>query len=297
MKLKNCRLSVIGLGLMGGSLAAALSGRVRTITGMDHSLAAVERAAETELVDEATLDLERALAACDLAVLALPVRASLEVIERIGRALPAPPRLMDLGSTKIEVVRAMAKLPPAIDPIGGHPLCGREIGGPGSADGLLYRGASFALVPLGRTSPEMRSLAEDLVNACGGVPLFIEAEDHDRAVALTSHVPYLAAAALVGQLQERGGEVRDLLASGFHDTSRLAASDVTMMVDILMTNRGPILEELEELEGELDRLRADLAGQREDRLRSRLARIRQTKLSLQPERDETHAVDRNRPHA
>lgn len=295
MKLSDCRVSVVGLGLMGGSLAAALNGHVRTITGMDRSPEAVELAAESGMVDDPTLDLEAALASCDLAVLAAPVGACLSIIERLGRDLPAPPRLMDLGSTKVKVVQAMRGLPAAVDPIGGHPLCGREIGGPGSADRRIFRGARFALVPLERTSPELRSLAEDLVRGCGGVPLFITAADHDRAVALTSHVPYLLAAALVGRLDRRPGDLRDLLSSGFDDASRLAASDVTMMSDILWTNRRPILEELEGLTEELDRLRADLEERQVTQLRSRLKRIRRTKLSLKSRRDGVDEPDGIRP--
>lgn len=297
MKLGDCRVSVIGLGLMGGSLAAALKGHVRMMTGMDHSSQAVERAVAQKLVDVATLDMEQALDSCDLAVLAVPVRSILGIIARLGRDLPAPDRLMDLGSTKVEVVRAMAGLPPSVDPIGGHPLCGREIGGAGSADGRLFRGARFALVPLERTSPELRSLAEELITVCGGEPLFMGAENHDRAVALTSHVPYLLAAALVDRVKGRLDEVRNVLASGFHDTSRLAASDVTMMMDILMTNREFILEELNHLEELSDRLRADLEEGREARLRSKLDQIRRTKLSLNSRKDQVREPDGNWPGA
>lgn len=283
MNLADCRLTVIGLGLMGGSLAMALKGRVRSIHGVDRRAEVAEKAVELGAVDEAGTDPAPALAACDLAVLAVPVRSCLDLIGRFGQDLPPPPRLLDLASTKTEVVRAMGRLPDAVDPLGGHPLCGKESAGLEAAEKSLYEGAAFALVPLQRTSDQLRALGNELVRALGGRSLEIGAVEHDFITALTSHVPYLLAAALVAGADraERDGTPPDqLLASGFHDTSRLAASDVTMMLNILVTNRRNVLRQLDLVQSELVQLRDLLARGDDDELEIRLQAIRRQKMSV-----------------
>jgi prephenate dehydrogenase len=283
MKLADTRLVIVGLGLMGGSLAAALKGHCRRIIGVDVEARAAERAAAKGLVDGATQELGPALASCDLAILAAPVRACLDILARLGLDLPSPPRLLDIGSTKARVVDAMEKLPPEVDPIGGHPLCGRETAGLENAEGGLYRDTNFALIPLPRTSHQTRTLARELVHALGARPILLDANQHDRLVALTSQAPYLLAAALVSraaQVAAEANELRRLTATGFHDVSRLAASDVTMMFDILVTNRDNVLAELDSLQAELGRVRSELASGDAASLRSRLKAVRQAKLAL-----------------
>jgi len=126
-------------------------------------------------------------------------------------------------------------------------MCGKETSGLDAAEPDLYQGRTFVLTPLERTSAEGLSLATGLVEAVGGRPLLLDAERHDRLVAVISHLPYLLACGLVGT-SERASQGEDALwtlaASGFRDTSRLAASDVTMMLDILLTNREMVLEAL-----------------------------------------------------
>lgn len=283
MKLAQTRLTIIGLGMMGGSLAAALKGRCHHITGVDGRRNVVKRAAETGWVDESTDDAASALSTCDLAVLAVPVRASLGILKRIGEDLPRPPRLLDIGSTKVQVLNAMRTLPPEVDPIGGHPLCGKEAAGLEAADGRLYREANFALMPLSRTSSETRALAEEMVLALGAIPITLEEERHDRLVALTSHLPYLLAAALVSRamnVAKQDEMLKQLLASGFQDSSRLAASNPTMMLDILLTNHEYILAELEGLQAELDAWRKLLSRNDETALAQRLQGVRQAKIHL-----------------
>ena len=280
MKLADCRLAVIGLGLMGGSLAMALKDQVASIQGVDRSRIVAEKALELGVVDRIATDPAEALAACDLALLAVPVRAALELIGRLGSDLPAPARLMDLGSTKVQIVRAMNKLPDGVDCIGGHPLCGKERAGLEAAEPSLFQGAPFALVPLARTGPGMRGLAADLVHAVGGRAFQIDADRHDRIAALTSHVPYLLAASLVAGVNVESPRSEFLLGSGFRDTSRLAASDVTMMFDILTTNRQNVLAQLDRVLHEANELREFLVEGDDERLERALRTIRAKKLGL-----------------
>jgi prephenate dehydrogenase len=196
---------------------------------------------------------------------------------------------MDLGSTKAHVVDRMAALPDHVQPLGGHPMCGKEVSGIEAADTALYRGHTFVLTPLPRTSEATLALGRALVQAIGGRPLILSPERHDRLVAAISHLPYLLACALVGTADATGSTdplVWDVAASGFRDTSRLAASDVTMMLDILLTNREPVLEALETCDRQLHHLIRLIGSTDEKGLRAVLAAARERKSetrNLKPE--------------
>lgn len=279
MKLADCRVGIVGLGLMGGSLAEALRARCRRLIGVDRDPEVVAAAREGT-VDEATEELDAAISGADLLVLAVPVRTSLELISAMGEELPAPPRLLDLGSTKRQVVRAMAGLPAGTDPVGGHPMCGREVGGFAARDGRLYRGSRFVLTPLERTSTATLMLVGELVEAVGAEQVRMGADDHDRLVAASSHLPYLVSVALVERAksgQQEDPRLEQLLASGFRDTTRLAASDPAMMLDILLTNQDSIRRELEGLQQILSSLKALLQGGREKALLAQLTDLKRQK--------------------
>ncbi len=273
MRLADCRLAIIGLGLMGGSLAAGLAGRCRWIVGADRDPGAVELALARGWIQSGFTDPAAALRDCDLAVLALPVRAILALLGRLGSDLPLPPRLLDLGSTKSEVLAAMAALPAGVAAVGGHPLCGRETSGLAAADAGLFHGCRFAVIPVPACDPEAVALVEELVMELGAQPLRVGARRHDRLTALTSHTPYLLAVALAiraRRLEKAGEPIAEAAASGFHSAVRLAGSEPTMMLDILLTNRANVLRELEEVQSELAALSHLLARGEEAELGERL---------------------------
>jgi prephenate dehydrogenase len=273
MNLKDCRVTVVGLGLMGGSLALALRERLRPrrgVWGVARRQVTAEEALSRGIVDVATLDLAEGVRKANVVVLAMPVRTIIEIIGQLGPLLPPGCVLLDTGSTKAQVVAAMAGLPPHVQPIGGHPMCGRERAGLDAAESSLYDGAVFVLTPLERTSPETLALAQELATIVGARPLVIEAERHDWLVAAISHLPYVLATVLVRVAAEVGSGdalVWELAASGFRDTSRLAASDVTMMLDILLTNREAVSEILRRASGQLNSLTEVLAAGDEATLR------------------------------
>lgn len=267
-------VAIAGLGLMGGSLALALRGHCRELVGLDPDPDVLASALQRGVLDRAaTLDEARL---CDVLVLAAPVRGILAQLAALGR-LPPPARpvtVLDLGSTKSEIVQAMAALPPGYDPVGGHPMCGKEVSGLAHADGGLFQDKVFVLVPLARTSPRALAFARALVAAVGARPWGLAPEQHDQLAGLSSHLPYLVASALVRTAQAAGDEdVWTMAASGFRDTSRLAASDVTMMLDILLTNRGPLLDTLSHYRAELETLRRLLEAGEAEPLRAHLSRI------------------------
>ena len=235
------RLCIIGLGLMGGSLALALRGSCARILGVDRDPATLALARAKKVADVVSADLAAALAETDLVILAAPVRANLTLLEVIPQLHPGPLAILDLSSTKAEIVAAMNRLPAGFAALGGHPMCGKETAGLAHADGKLFWNATFALTATNSTTPELRALAEKIIHISSAQPLWIDAETHDRWTAATSHLPYLISAALAASTP---AEVAPLIGPGFQSTSRLAASDVTMMLDILATNRPQVLEAL-----------------------------------------------------
>ncbi|MFQ6100891.1 MAG: prephenate dehydrogenase [Anaerolineae bacterium] len=282
-KLVNSRVTVVGLGLMGGSLAGALRGRCRTVVGVTRRAETVEAALAHALVDQGTTDLADGVREADVVVLATPVRTILRLLAEIGPLLPEGCLLMDVGSTKMQIVAQMAALPDHVQPLGGHPMCGKEVAGIAAADPALYRGQTFVLTPLSRTSKAALALACALVEAVGARPLLLEAGRHDRLVAATSHLSYLLACALVGvvdQVAPADPAVWRVAAGGFRDTSRLAASDVTMVLDILLTNREGVVEALRAGEAQLRNLAHLVESGDEEGLRTVLTAIRERRMKM-----------------
>ncbi|MBN1399859.1 MAG: prephenate dehydrogenase [Anaerolineae bacterium] len=254
--LAQAQVTIVGLGLMGGSLAAALStaGACRKIVGVARRQVTLATARMLRFIDEGTEDLKAGVQEADLVVLATPVRDILEKIETIGPWLKPDAVLMDVGSTKGAICQAMRHLPAHVQPVGAHPMCGKESSGLTMAEPDLYRDRTFVLVPLERTSARAFDLARELVLAVGARPLVLDAQQHDGLVAAISHLPYLLAVTLVAaaeQLDQGDGLMWELAAGGFRDTSRVAAGSIPMMLDILATNRMPILKALHQAQSQL----------------------------------------------
>lgn len=279
--LRDLRVAIVGLGLMGGSLALALRGRCREIIGVDSDSAARAFALERGFIHRAT-DFDSALADSDLLVLATPVRTILKQLDYLGTLhIPHSAFIIDLGSTKASIVARMKDLPAAYDPLGGHPMCGKETGGIRHAEPDLYRDKPFVLCPLERTSKTALALAHELVFAIGAHALVLDAARHDALAALVSHLPYTVAMALVRTALEADDDAAwQMVASGFRDTTRLAASDLTMMIDILLTNREAILDTLAHFRSELDSLTLAIQSGDADKLRAALAAAQEQRSGM-----------------
>jgi prephenate dehydrogenase len=236
-------VAIVGLGLMGGSLAAALvqSRACRRVVGVARREEVVSQALEMGAIDVGTCDLVVGVTEADIVVLATPVRSIMHLIEGIGPLLAPGCLLTDVGSTKQAVVERMQLLPPHVQPVGGHPMCGKESAGLSAAEPSLFADATYVLTPLARTSDDAVALAAALVRAVGARPLLLEPSHHDLWAAAVSHLPYILSLGLVAAVESVGDSgVWQLAASGFCDTSRLAASDEAMMLDILLTNRAEV---------------------------------------------------------
>lgn len=257
--LSEARVAMIGLGLMGGSLALALRGHCAVILGFDPDPQVLRLAVQQRVVDRASPNLGEILPEADLVVLAAPVLAILDLLKSLDQLHPGPAVVLDLGSTKAQIIEAMAALPERFDPLGGHPMCGKEKASLINADPMLYHGAVFALVPLARTSDWARGIALELVTAVGSQPLWLDPAVHDRWVAATSHLPYLLANALT---LATPFDAAPLAGPGFFSTSRLAGTYTPMMLDVLQTNRQNILEALQSFRDSLEEF--ELCLRRED---------------------------------
>ncbi|MBC7813961.1 MAG: prephenate dehydrogenase/arogenate dehydrogenase family protein [Burkholderiales bacterium] len=239
-KFTSRHLTVVGLGLIGGSMARALRGWAETITGVDMDAHTRDYALSEGIVDYATDDLREGVAEADSVVLATPVRTIMTLVQkRIGAYLRSNTLLIDVGSTKQDICMAMGGLPIGIQAIGGHPMAGKENSGVDASDAALFHGRPFVLCPTRRTTPATRVRALSLAEAVGAVPIEMEAHRHDHLVATISHLPYLLSAALVSTVAQQGKSDEAawrLAAGGFRDMSRLAGSDISMMTDIFSTN-------------------------------------------------------------
>ncbi len=270
--LQKQHVAIVGLGLMGGSMALALRGKVGQLIGIDPHEETRAYARQHGIVDAVTDDLQTGVKDAQTVILAAPVRVILELLEkRIGSYLRSNTLLIDLGSTKAEICAAMGRLPIGVLAMGGHPMCGKEQSGIQAADATLYEGRPFVLCPPRRATPAARLRALELAQAVGATPIEMHPIRHDRLVAAISHLPYLLSAAMVRTVAGEGEAdptVWELAASGFRDTSRLAASDVQMMTDILSTNTTAVARLLALFRVQLATLEAALVSRDTEQLQA-----------------------------
>ena len=252
---KRSRVAILGLGLIGGSLALALRGKCAMLLGLDTDPQVAAQAQASGVVEQASTQPQEVLPQADLLVLAAPVGGIIHILKQLPNWRPGSAVVMDVGSTKAEIMVAMQALPERFDPLGGHPMCGKERGSLANAEASLFKETAFALTALPRTSLHARQLAEQLVKAVGANPLWLPADVHDRWVASTSHVPYLLANALAASTP---AEVQALIGPGLRSTTRLAATPLSIIMDVLATNRPNVLAALRKLQAQLDELATSL---------------------------------------
>lgn len=252
------RVAIAGLGLMGGSLALALRDRCQTLLAVDPDPKTLALARRRHIVEKISSDPAEILPQADLIILAAPVGAILEMIPCLPVLHPGSPMVLDIGSTKTQICQAMEALPSRFDPLGGHPMCGKENLTLIHAEASLYQGATFAFTPLQRTSAQAREIAGQLARAVGAHPFWLDPLTHDRYTAATSHLPYLLASALALTTPE---ETSPLIGPGFQSTSRLAATPASMMADVLRSNKENILRVLKDFRSQLDLLEESLESE------------------------------------
>jgi prephenate dehydrogenase len=254
-RLQDSRIAIVGLGLMGGSLALALKGKCAALYGVDSDQATVELALAKKVVDQANRDPAMLLPQADLVILATPVPVILEFLQKLPSLLQKPCIVLDLGSTKRDILEAMAELPDDFDPVGGHPICGKENLGLENADARLFQGAPFVVTTLERTTKRARSAVTHIVSIVGARLIEMTAEEHDRILASTSHLPFLLSSALALSTPR---DFLPLVGTGFKSTSRLAGTPSHMTMGILQSNRENILNAILVFRNALDQIESAL---------------------------------------
>ncbi|MPS79109.1 MAG: prephenate dehydrogenase/arogenate dehydrogenase family protein [Achromobacter sp.] len=257
-------LAVVGVGLIGGSFAAALrqAGQVGRVLGVGRNAASLARAVELGLIDEA-VSAEDAAKRADIVLLSTPVGGLKNVLSCMLPHLGAATVVTDAGSTKAEVVDAAREA--LGDQVGrfvpGHPIAGAERTGPEAADAALYRGRTVILTPLPQNSAESIDLVRRAWQACGASVINMDADAHDRVLASVSHLPHLLSAVYMEQVAT-AADARtrlDLAGSGFRDFTRIAAGSPEMWRDIFLSNRDAMLAELADVRAVLDRAERAIA--------------------------------------
>jgi len=256
--LADSKIAIIGLGLMGGSLALGLKGKCAALYGCDPHLPTLELALSQHIVDYADSDPASLLPEVDLVILSAPVPAILTLLEKLPTYTSNPCIVMDLGSTKKQIVDAMSFLPERFDPIGGHPICGKEKLSLANAERTLYYAAPFLLTPLERTSSRAISAANQIIEALGAKGKTVDATEHDRILAATSHLPFLLASALTLNTPDK---FSSFVGTGFKSTSRVAGTSSSMMLGVLQSNRENVLHALHGMQTQLAGIESALSSE------------------------------------
>jgi cyclohexadieny/prephenate dehydrogenase len=281
------RVALIGIGLIGSSLARALR---RDSPGT--SIVACARRSETlatvrrlELADETTDDPAAAAAGADLVVLATPLSAYAEIGRRIASALQPGATLTDVGSVKQAVIRDLQPhLPPGVHFVPGHPVAGTEHSGPEAGFAELFRGRWCILIGLPQTAPEAVARVGRMWERFGMRVVTMSPDHHDKVLAVTSHLPHLIAYTIVGTATDLEdslkSEVIEFSASGFRDFTRIAASDPVMWRDIFLNNREAVLEILQRFNEDLTALQRAIRWGEGDKLEDLFTRTRAIRRSI-----------------
>jgi len=280
-------VAIIGVGLIGGSLASALkgSGRVDTIIGCGRSAANLDHALDLGLLDHWTHDPEEAAAAGDIVMLATPISAVIGLMPLMERALRPSAVLTDASSVKMSVNRAArSSLESKFSRfVPGHPVAGSEKSGARAAKADLFQNHWVILSPLAETDEDAVDLVTKMWAAAGARTRLMSESLHDQVLGMISHLPHVVAYALMSLLDTQAArdDCMTLAAGGFYDISRIASSDPVMWRDILLHN-GPVVRELiakyRDTLGELDRLIESADG---PRLESWFANARELRSAIQ----------------
>ena len=248
------KIAILGLGLIGGSLALALqeSSLAEEIIGLDRNEENIEIALARGAIKWGTNDFTQGVKDADLVIIATPVGATREVLQQVVPYLKPGCMITDVGSTKLRVVEEVeALLPPHLFFIGGHPMAGSEQSGMKAARGNIFQGATYLVTPTEKTNQKALAVLKELINSLGCQIVEMSPEEHDLAVASISHLPHIIAVSLVnlvGRLSEDNTNLLSLAAGGFRDTTRVASSHPIMWRDICLTNKNGLLKIIEQFE-------------------------------------------------
>lgn len=249
-------LALVGVGLLGGSiaLAARQRGLVKRVIGIGRSTARLAAAREARMIDDIRT-LSDSLTDADLVVVCTPVDRIAEDVQKVAAAARPDVVITDVGSIKTAIVEAVDRTPAADRFVASHPLAGSEQRGWEAAQPGLFEDRMCVLTPTSATDPERLARVEAFWKSLGMRTSLLSPEEHDRVLAVTSHLPHAVAAALARLLTEPN---RPFAATGFRDTTRIAAGDPTLWEPIFRLNRQPLLDAISRMQAELQELETAL---------------------------------------
>ena len=277
------RVAILGLGLIGGSLASALksAGKTEHVVAFDLDQSQLEQGLSAGVIDEWCQSAADAVTEADLIVLAVPVMAVASVLAQIKPVLDPKSILTDVGSVKgyvLETVESVFGQVPE-NFIAGHPIAGSERHGVAASDKKLFINHKVILTPLASTNPESMSVIEAMWQCVGANVVMMDPAHHDQVLAQTSHLPHLLAYGLIDTLSAQGDslEIFDYAAGGLRDFSRIAALDPTMWRDIFRSNSDAVLSILNEYQHELSTLQSLIEDGDFDQLAAVFARSKKAR--------------------
>ncbi len=254
------KLCIIGVGLIGGSLARALkkAGVVGEVVGAGRDVAHLEKAKSLGVIDSFETNISLAVKGCDMVVVAVPLGAMQAVFEKIAPVITKDMVITDVGSAKGSVIKAaqaaFKSIPETLVP--GHPIAGTEKSGVEASFPELYENRRIIITPLETSSPDAISKVKSMWQACGAEVVETTIEHHDEALAATSHLPHMLAFSLVDTLakMDAKNEIFDFAAGGFRDFTRIASSDPDMWRDICLANGDALVGMIEKFSDDLQLL-------------------------------------------
>lgn len=245
------KVGIIGLGLMGGSLAKALKTRCNNpfIVAFNRSIDVLQKAFDEKIVDEYSLEINKSFCDCDIIFICTPVSTITEYVNKLLPYITKDCIITDMGSTKGSLFDDMKKLEDKICFIGGHPMTGSEQTRYTASKEYLYENAYYIIAPLNSVTYDKIDILTDIIKKIGAIPVTLSAYEHDYVVSAISHVPHIVASAIVNLVKKLDSEnkyMHTLAAGGFKDITRIASSSPQMWQNISIENKKEILNVLQE---------------------------------------------------
>lgn len=275
------RTTIIGLGLIGGSLGLALKkfgGAEWHITGYSRRQETVSQAFKQGAIDRMALNVSEAVGAAELVVLATPIGAIPGVLAEIAPRLRRDCVVTDTASIKEQVLKwAGSSLPSGVPFVGGHPMAGKETWGLDVAEADLFVGATYCIISAPSTTPRATELVMKMVKTIKANPLSISADEHDRLVGGISHLPLILSAMLVSVTQEDSAwpQMAKLAAGGYRDATRVASGSPQMGRDICLTNKQALIAWIDSFLAELTRFKEKIDQGNSEAIESTLSRAKE----------------------
>lgn len=272
IRLKQLRVLIIGLGQIGGSLGLDLLNKkiVSEVIGFDIKSHTARMARKIGAISHISPNVTHSAGNTDLVILATPIRQTIKILPKILPKVNSHSCVLDMAGTKSEILKTVNSISPSVNYISCHPIAGTEGQGIESARHNLFEDSFFALTVKNKTSMEWVETAKLLIRKLGAEPFIIQAETHDRNIALTSHLPYLLAIALINLFRDTNHSNRNLtklLGGSFKSATRVAQSSPELSLDMFLSNRKNVIESIDQFSSELLKIKHLVSSGNEQKLK------------------------------